>query len=365
MKIAIIITNPDRAGAQMHVLSLLDGLNSKHEFLVIVGAEGFLTVEARKLGINCHIIHSLNRSISPWQDYLSFISIQSLIKTFSPDLVHVHSAKAAVLGRLAAKTTSTKSIYTVHGWAFSEGNAFLKTKVALLVEKMMAKFTDKFIVVSHYDKNIAINRITTPNNMVVVHNGIPEINEHYDQCDKSTKPLKLICVARLSRQKNIPCLLRAIAMIDSSAHLDIVGSGPDEKKIKHYASKLGVNDKVSFLGERSDINQLLESSDIFLLSSDWEGLPIAIIEATRAYLPIISTDVGGVREIVENGVNGYLIVRNDAKSFARKLTQLINDEDKRNHFSQESRKRYEEYFKLEPMLQKTNEIYHQVAVSAQ
>lgn len=357
MKIAIIITSSDRAGAQMHVLSLIKGLRSKHHFILITGSKGFLTDEVDKLGIDYHVVETLNRSISLFNDYHSFKSIRSLLKLLNPDLVHVHSAKAAFIGRLASRAVSIKSIYTVHGWAFSKGNGLVKRVITFVLEKMMVKYTNKFIVVSHYDKSIAINWIADSEKLTVVHNGVSDNATFNRLLINEEKKIRLICVARLSKQKNIPCILKTLSMVNSSFCLDVVGAGPSEIKIKRYAAELGLGDKVKFLGERSDIHELLMKSDICVLSSDWEGLPIALIEAARASLPIIATDVGGVSEIVDNGINGYLINRNDAESFASKLNLLAFDKLKYADLSQKSRERYEKFFKIDPMLKKINDIY--------
>jgi len=361
VKVTLIITNSDRAGAQVHVLSLLKGLSDIYEFNLIVGTEGFLVDEARKIGVRCDVVKSLCRSVSPINDYKAYASVYRLLLHFKPQLVHVHSAKASVIGRLAARRAGIKSIYTVHGWAFSKGNPALKRIFAFVVEKLMAPFTNKFVLVSRYDKLIALDRIASDEKLLVIYNGIEGKAESRNKSARlDNNHVTLICVARLSKQKNIPCLLRAMGQLEGDFRLQIVGTGPDELELKRLSKTLGVESKVSFLGESEEVFRVLDAADIFVLSSDWEGLPIAIIEALSAGLPVVATNVGGVSEIVSDAVNGFLVERDSAKMLADKISTLALDSEKRYEFSKQSKRIFLEKFLIEDMTRRVSALYNQV-----
>jgi len=358
-KILVLITNSDRAGAQVHVLSLITGLKDYYDFFLYTGTHGFLVEECKKIGVETRVFSSLCRSISPVKDYKSYKSIVEAGKQLDPKIIHVHSAKAAAIGRLVAYKLNVSSIYTVHGWPFSAGNKILKRYTSCFIERAFSFITKQYIAVSDYDYRLGVKHICRRENIVIIHNGI-------ENCDivgkenSNDEIIKLCTVVRFAPQKNVACMLRAVRDLDYNFILNIAGSGSEEQKVREICKELGVEKKVFFHGEIVDVDTLLRECDLFLLSSDWEGLPIALLEAARAHLPIVATNVGGVSEIVEDGVTGFLVNRNDHRDMSKKILRLAIDKKLRNKFSVASNEKFKTKFILSLMLKKTNVIYQKL-----
>jgi len=156
-------------------------------------------------------------------------------------------------------------------------------------------------------------------------------------------------------------MLRAIAGVERPARLSFVGDGPLLRSLKAEADQVGVADRVEFLGNRSDIPEILAQSHVFVLATKWEGFPLSILEAMRAGLPVIASNVGGVPEAVMEGKTGYVVDRGDADTFRDRLLALIADSALRRRMGNAGRRRYETNFTLDHMLRKTMAVY-QMAV---
>lgn len=166
-------------------------------------------------------------------------------------------------------------------------------------------------------------------------------------------------VARFAAQKNQAQLLDACAPLLQPYRLQFAGTGPTQPEIERRAELLGLTDRVEFLGDRSDVSAQLRQASIFALATNWEGFPLSILEAMRAGLPVVASDVGGVREAVLDGQNGFLIARHDTAAFTRALGRLLADADLRGRMARNSRRLFEERFTAELMLRKTLSLYRQ------
>ncbi|EPL6455568.1 glycosyltransferase family 4 protein [Providencia rettgeri] len=364
MNIIYIITKANEiGGAQIHVRDLSTAMKELgHNVTVIVGESGALTEQLHTNKIDYIIEPTLVRNISPIKDLICTIKLRSMLKKLSPDIVTLHSSKAGIIGRLALIRTGIPCIFTAHGWAFADGISGKRKKLYILIERIFSNFCDKIIAVSNQDKNLAIKyKVATNNKQVVIHNGIPDLSIKSSSERTSSSIIRIITVARFSEQKDHITLLKALSKISSTNWtLDLVGQGPLESHIKSLANELNLNDKVNFLGERHDVNKLLSLSDIFILPSNWEGLPISIIEAMSLSLPIIASDVGGVNEMVTS-FNGYLIPRGDSDKMSEAITELIDNRNKRISMGRKSREIYSESFNFQQMLTQTCNLYYQVS----
>ena len=167
-------------------------------------------------------------------------------------------------------------------------------------------------------------------------------------------------VARFVPQKDHLTLLRALARIEEPFRLTLVGDGPTRAEVEQKAAELGLTSKLEFLGARHDIDELLADSDAFVLSTNWEGFPLTIIEAMRTGLPVIATDVDGVKEAVIDGATGFLVPRGEDAVLSGLLRLLLQSSHLRKTMGAAGRRRYEENFTLETMAQKTWAIYQDV-----
>lgn len=229
------------------------------------------------------------------------------------------------------------------------------------MEKSVQPLTTKIITVSEYDRKLALmQKIAPALKMLTIHNGI-------DQIEKQVAPIKekeelplIVMVARFEVPKRQDLLLEALVELsDVPWRLQLIGDGSLRPSLEEFIADKGLIDRVSFLGNQLDVTSLLEESHVFVLLSDWEGLPISIIEAMRAGLPIIATNVGGVNELISEYENGFLINRDDKDLLKKRLKQLLIDESLRQKMGDANERRFLRNFTFLPMYQKTLFIYEQ------
>src|SRR5450755_1612822 len=148
MKIAYIITRAEMGGAQTHVLDLLKGFADRHTPVLMVGERGYLTEECDRLGIENHIVPDLLPPLQPWQDFKSFVNAINLLRRIRPDLVHCHTSKAGIVGRLASRVCQIPAVFTAHTWCFADGTSGLWKLVGKPSERVSAFWSQKIISVS-------------------------------------------------------------------------------------------------------------------------------------------------------------------------------------------------------------------------
>lgn len=311
MKILYCITSSSWGGAQLHVFELCkDQIKRGNKVTLVVGNKGELFNKVQTVPqVKLILLNSLHREISPFNDIKTIFALRRIIKMERPDIVHLHSSKAGVLGRIANHNLAPKTIFTVHGWAFTDGvKSKLKKKIYRLVEKTVRKYTDLFICVSKYDEKIGKRDgvLNANTNSLVIHNGSPyplakNINFSIH------KPIRFVMVARFSPQKDQETLIKAISQLPRNKyHLTFVGGGETLAACKKLVNNFGINKNVNFVGFQRKVDPYLINNDVYILSTHYEGLPIGIIEAMSYGLPVIATDVGGNSELVIDNNNGFL-----------------------------------------------------------
>lgn len=358
MKILFIITRADTVGgAQVHVRDLARELKKMgHLVQVVTEKTGKFTESYKKSNIDCIACPTLQRSLHPIQDFKSLFKIKDIIQQVSPDLVSIHSSKAGILGRLACFLSNQTCIFTAHSWAFTEGIPQTQRIVYRFLEQQFESFAVKIICVSEYDRNLGITAGMKRDRLVTIHNGMPDIPNSLRADPTQSHPTQLVMVARMEPQKDHKTLIQAISGIPN-IKLQLVGEGFKQAAIQTQVQTLGLSDYVEFLGYREDIAHILAKAQIFLLISNWEGFPRTTLEAMRAGLPVIVSDVGGASEAVIEGQTGYCIPKGDVATLRAKILLLVNNPDLRQQMGQAARKHYEENFTFEQMFQKTLAIY--------
>jgi len=347
-------------GASVHLLDLASGMqNAGHDVIVLAGGSGILFDKAAGLGIKCQSVTYLKRKISPVEDVKCFFSLRDIFNANKPDMIHVHSSKAGILGRLAAKSLGIPVIFTAHGWAFTEGTPKSTRLIYCYVERFAAYLCTAIITVSDYDRCLALSYgIGNEQLITTVHNGMPDILSTKISKENESSSCKLVMVARFDFPKNHHDLLYALAnIIDCDWSLDLIGDGPLFDDVKLLAEKLNINQRINFVGASNKVSEYLSTADVFVLISNWEGLPLTILEAMRAGLPVVASDVGGVAECVVLQKTGFLIDRGDIKALALSLEQLINSPNLRKSMGENSRILFETSFTFNHMFNDTLNIY--------
>ncbi|MGB3641048.1 MAG: glycosyltransferase family 4 protein [Rivularia sp. (in: cyanobacteria)] len=359
MKIVHLITRGVSGGAQTYVLELIKGFSNRFEIVLATGEEGFLTEAASSLGIKVYILPSLIRSVNPLQDIQASREILNLINTEKPDLLHAHSSKAGLLGRISATIAGVPAIYTDHGWAFAAELPWYWKALAIPSEQIAARYCSKIITISEYDLSLALKyRVASSSKITLVYYGLPDTELRANP--GNTECVKLVMVARFAPQKDQFTLIKALAGIEEEFELQLVGDGETRGQVESLVSELGLQSKVKFLGKRSDVEYILQDAQISVLSTNWESFGLVSVEGMRAGLPVIATDIGGVNEVVVDGETGFLIPKGDAMVLRQRLTQLITDTNLRIKMGEAGRKRYETNFTLQRMLDQTLGVYYSV-----
>jgi len=337
-----VITRSDWAGGQKVLYALVYGLKHYYpeEFEVEVACgkhDGKLIPELEKLGIKVHIVEDLVREISPLKDVKAFFQLRKIIKKGKYDIVHLHSSKAGILGRITAKLSGVPLVvYTVHGWWGIEQYKGIKRKLFIYAERIAAKFCDKIVFLCKRELDKARSwKIGKESKYEIIPNAIVPIEEvQKGQLRKELgidESVKIIGnVARLDPPKN-PIRFLETAKLVLSKRDDVVfvwigGSVVDDyygKEVQKWLEKNSyLKEKIYFLPFRKDAIQLMSDFDVFLLTSDSEGMPLVVLEAQSLGVPVVSTDVGCVGEmigdqLVAKGQDDLLLILLNALRFEK------------------------------------------------
>lgn len=354
----LVSTNADMAGAPMHVRDLALALHARGvELLVVFGQEGPIEAELRASGVRCEVVPTMRSDLRFWRDGQTVDALVRILCGFVPDIVHAHSAKAGQIARIACRRLGIPCVYTVHGWGFGRGRAWLQAALVRSVERRLVEATTHYIAVSQTDAVVGRERLGIAGRAITpIHNGVHDA-PHRARPDASRI---IVMVSRAHRGKDHDTLFRATAGLDCEVWC--VGGGT-ETEVFARAAAPHLEDpvrRIRFLGTRDDVPELLAQAGVFVLSSRYEGLPLSIIEAMRAGLPVVASDVGGVPELVRHGETGVLFEVGDAASLRAHLSTLLDDPLLRRRLGESGRQAYERGFSHARMLESTFAVYRSV-----
>jgi glycosyltransferase involved in cell wall biosynthesis len=355
IKIVRIIARLNIGGPAINASILSAGMDKERfETKVLYGslAEGEAGLEhlMRSEGVDMELIPELGREIRPQDDLVAFWKISKVLWRVKPDIVHTHTAKAGTLGRLAAIFAGTKvKIHTFHGNVFKHYFGKAKTEIFIFIEKILGLFTTKVVTVSEKQKDELVEefKIVPAEKCRVIPLGSDFDRLKAAQAGDGLKSelrikddeLLVGIMGRLVPIKNHRMFLEVAALVKKGkpglkARYVIIGGGELEKELKELAASLGIGDIVHFLGWRQDLGNVYRGLDVVALTSLNEGTPLALIEAMAVGRAIISVDVGGVSDIIENGRTGILTKKNDTEGFAKGLISLLEDKELRLRYGQ-------------------------------
>lgn len=349
-------------GAQKHVEELAIKLKQDaHEVTIVTGLYDASLWRLQEEKIEVISIPAMQRAIHLSKDLQALWQLRSALKIIKPDVIAAHSSKAGAIGRLVGRFLRIPTVFTAHSWSFTEGVPPKKKLMYRQLEKAVQPLTTKIITVSEYDRKLALTKGIAPaHKLMTIHNGIVQLaDQHTPKYDSLDYPL-IMMVARFEVPKRQDALLAALMELPEVPwRIQFIGDGSLRPALEKYVTDKGFADRVTFLGNQSKVTELLAQAQLFVLLSDWEGLPISIIEAMRAGLPIIATNVGGVSELVTDNNNGFLIDREDKELLKQRLRQLLTDAALRQKMGDASERRFLRNFTFSPMYQKTLYVYEQ------
>jgi len=345
-RVLLLITLAEVGGAQSYVAALLPALAERYEVVLAAYGEGPLREAAARAGARFVPLRNVRRPINPLRDLAGVLELVSLFRRERPQVVHASSSKAGVLGRLAAAATGVPvRFFTVHGWAFSAYSG-LASRLYRVSDRLMAPLTTVTICVSETELAAGLAAGTCrAEHSVVIHNAVDVTAAPRSLHDGATP--RLIAVGRLKAPKDFLTLVRALAALPDRAYeAVIVGDGPERGAVEEEIRRLGLGDRVELLGERGDVPELLAGSDVFVLSSRSEGLPVSVLEAMAAKLPVVASRVGGLVELVVDGETGLLVPPGDEAALTEALRRLVDDRELRRKLGAAGRARAEASFDL-------------------
>jgi glycosyltransferase involved in cell wall biosynthesis len=338
------------------------------------GPEGSLIEEVRARQVKLTIMPEMVRQISPANDGKALLQLRAMMRGADGkpayEIIHTHSSKAGVLGRLAAKWAGVPVIvHTVHGWSFHDRMSPRKKALYVLLEKIGDRVGDAMIVVSpkDIDKGLA-EGISRRERYTLIRSGIemdrfgkPHLarEEMRRQLEIPTGALVVGSVTRLSAQKAPLDLVDAFAEV-SRTHPDVyfivVGDGPLRAEVEAALQAQGIAERTILTGLRRDVPELMATFDVFVLTSLWEGLPRVLAQAMATGLPIVCTRADGSAEAVAEGENGYLVERGNTTEMAERVLALLSDGELRARLGAEGRRRAPE-FSVTTMVAEIDALY--------
>lgn len=343
-KILYLVTKAEAGGAQKYVLDLVSHLD-KNQFQAVVAAGGdtseFLFQHLQEQQIPYFNLKYLKKEINPIYDFLGFWEIFYLTKKFRPDIIHLNSSKAEILGSLAAKLAGIKKIiFTAHGYVFNEPMSKFKRNFYIFLERFCSRYIHKIICVSSFDRQTALDhKIAPADKLIVINNAINLTDYKFLNCEQARQELGKILnldlvnkkiigtIANLYKTKGLEYFIEAAGLINSPDYVYLViGEGDEREKLESRIKKLRLKNFI-LVGLMPQASRYLKAFDIFVLPSVKEGLPYTILEAQVAGLPIIATNVGGLPDIIKNNKNGLLIEPKNPQMLADKIKLLLTDQD--------------------------------------
>jgi glycosyltransferase involved in cell wall biosynthesis len=354
IKIVRIITRLDLGGAQQSVLHLCRHLDRDiFEQVLLTGEGGLLVEEPGKISALKHqVVPELTRSIgisSAVTDLRAVLKIRKIIQKESPDIVHTHTPKAGTLGRWAAFLAGAPRIlHTFHGFGFGESHTRLARTFYIFLERLNSRLSHQLIVVTQNHLILGrLWRVLSSSKGLLIREGIDFAGWPKDSFGRNQKKVELGfqvsdrivgVVASMTPAKALHLFVRAAEIIagkNPDAHFLIVGDGSLRGQIEQQILELGLKSRFVLTGWRRDVPEILPVMDVFLLSSLWEGLPFALIEAAHSEVPAVAFETDGISEILQDGVNGFLVPRGNVEILASKTLQLLGDEELRQRMGKQ------------------------------
>jgi glycosyltransferase involved in cell wall biosynthesis len=402
IRILRIIARLNIGGPAIQAISLSENLSKDlYRTILVCGKvephEGDMSYLAKEKGVQPYILPGLGREISPYSDLNAFKAIRKTIKRFRPHIIHTHTAKAGTVGRLAAISLNLsrkpgdriRLVHTFHGHIFHSYFGFLKTFIFIQIERFLAKFTDRIIVISPLQQGDICRRfrIAGPEKVRIIPLGL-DLSSFMDSESKgknirgkylvndSRETLLVGNIGRLTDVKNHRMLLEAVRYLkdegkDNHFRFLIVGDGQLREELMEYSKELGVQESIVFTGWQKDMTSIYRAIDIVTLTSFNEGTPVTLIEAMAATKPVVATDVGGVRDLLgiidKRSTHGYKLARNGilvpsgkGEILAKALLFLLENREVSKKMAEHAREFVVNRYSMERLVKDIKALYSQL-----
>ena len=365
IKVLYVITKANWGGAQRYVFDLATNLpKESFDVAVALGGEGILKAKLESSGVRIIPIAGMQRDISFINDLHSFSSLLTIFKENKPDIVHLNSSKAGGIGSVAARIAGVKKIiFTIHGWPFNEDRGLIATWAFRMSSWMSSLFSTHLIVLATPELEQARSMPFIGKKTHLIRNGL--IGGEFLSNSEARKKLWpenpsgtwVGTIAELHQNKGLSYLVETAALLPSLSFC-IIGEGEKRKELESLIEKYGLRN-IRLAGFQDNATQYLKAFDIFVLPSIKEGLPYAILEAGRAGLPTVATAVGGIQDIITDGLSGFIVSPKSSRALAEAIGTLSQNKELMRKFARNLEKKVVSEFDFTTItLPKTLAVYN-------
>lgn len=352
MKILHIITNTELGGAQKVCIDLCRSAIADGQEVAVASMDGGYLWEQLPPEVTQFHLTNMVKPIKPKKDVKVLSELKKVKKEYKPDIIQLHSSKAGVLGRAVGLGMSKKVVYTVHGF----DSIRLVHRVFLPLERILQSYCGGIVGVSEYDSN-NLKSEKIKRNVTTIYNGISEKAIKKEKSFPfSTRGKKVVLtIARIAPPKNLELFLNTARQFDQKKYLFVWIGGSPDKTIDDIKKEYNVPDNVILMGDVPDASRYINLCDLFVLFSNFEGLPMTIIEAMSQKKAVVASDVGGIHELVDSS-NGALIDNTEEQAVSE-IKKILDDSKLRKSMEESSYSKYKKDFTLEKMYNSYKDLY--------
>jgi glycosyltransferase involved in cell wall biosynthesis len=341
-RLLIVVTLTETGGAQTYVRELLPAIVDDFEVTVAGSGDGPLAQAARAAGARFERLRNVRRPVHPGRDLLGLLELWRLFRRLRPDAVHLNSSKIGILGAVAATLAGVRvRIFTAHGWAFKAEHG-PRARLFRLLHRAVGPLLTCVVCVSRAELRAGLAaRACDEARAVVIPNGAV-VRE-----PAGGPRAGVVTVTRLREPKDTLTLVRALAETPDLPPLTIVGDGPDRQKVEAAIAAGGLEGRVTLVGDVDDPAPYLDRAEAFVLSTRSEGMPMAVLEAMAARLPVVASAVGGIPELVRDGETGLLVPPGDAAALGAALRRVTHDAELAERLARAAHRELETRYSVE------------------
>lgn len=377
-RILHIITRLDRGGSAENTLLSAAGLDpDQWDVTIAVGPTtqdpGPTLQRARERGVRFVDVPSLVRAPDPWKDLQALRQLRHLLRQ-GWDVVHTHTSKAGILGRWAARGLGVPVVHTPHGHVFYGYYGSIVTRAFVTAERRAARWCDRLVALTVADRQDHERfGVGETGQWVVIHSGVDFSG--LDRSERSRDEVRadlgieadrpvVGTLGRLTAIKGQADLIDAVSFLQAEPlpHLLLIGDGEEQGALRARAEQVGLQDRTLLCGWRTDIGDLLRAIDVFVLPSHNEGMGRALVEAMYLGLPVIATDVGGIPELIEDGVQGLLVPPRAPAALADAIARMLSDTELRHRVGDQAALRARDYG-ADRMVERLVELYDSLTIA--
>lgn len=381
VKIVHTITKLELGGAQQNTLFTLNNLPDNYEGYLICSEGGYLDDEARgSKNFKTLFCPFLKREISPIDDLKAYLWMVKTLKLIAPDILHSHSSKAGILSRWAAKRAGVPVvIHTFHGFGFTPLQPAVVRRFFIFLERITARISTKLIFVSNANRKKAWKLgIGDEDKYIVVRSGIDieRFSNPYLRSDRQknfktfwgfNSPVNKVVgnVSCFKPQKGLHVYIEACRRLKEKGDYGfiLIGDGRLRHELEEQVASCGLTDSFKFFGWRADTPALMSMFDVMLHTAYFEGLARVFLEAMALSVPVIATDVDGAKDVIKDGVNGYLVQPDDIDAMVKKTHELLQSSYMLKKMGEESRKMLKPEFDIHEMSKRLNTLYSELSIA--